>query len=347
METRQCGKSDLRLSVLGMGCWAFGGGKYWGAQSQSDVNATVQAAVDFGINYFDSAEAYNNGGSESSLGEALKLVPRDKVIVGTKISPSNVAPDELPKHWDESRKRLGVDYVDLYMVHWPITLRSIYHFNTEMKVCPPVEEAFATLMKMRDEGKIRYIGVSNFGPAKMDEALATGADIAINELPRNLLCRAIEYEILPYCKRKGIGILGYMALLQGILADIFPTLDDVPPMQRRTRHFDSRKCREVRHGENGHEAEINAALQAIRAIGKDLGLTMPQVAVKWAISNPAVTSTLVGARNARELEDNAKAVTEPLPAEVIERLNQATDEVKEKMGPSFDYYETRANDRTI
>lgn len=346
MERRKSGKSQLELAILGMGCWPFGGGKYWGSQAQKDVNDVVKAAVDFGINYFDTAEAYNDGASEKSLGLAIQGVPRDKVIIGTKISPSNTRPDILTAHCEQSLKRLETDYIDLYMVHWPITPKAIAHFTDEKMAVPDVDDAFATLRKLKDQGKIRYIGLSNFAPNKLKEALDTKTEIVINELPYNLLCRAIEYEIMPQCVAKGVGILGYMVLLQGILADIYPTLDDVPTWQRRTRHFDSRKCSEVRHGESGAEAETNEALIGIRAIARDYGMTMPEIAIKWAIANPAITCALVGSRNVKELKANVEALEKPLPKEAIEKLNQVTDKLKQKLGTSFDYYETASGDRT-
>lgn len=252
----------------------------------------------------------------------------------------------LIAHCEQSLKRLGTDYIDLYMAHWPITPKAIEHFITEKMDCLKVEDAFATLQKLKEEGKIRYIGVSNFAPNKLKEALDTKTEIVINELPYNLLCRAIEYEITPYCVEMGVGILGYMVLLQGILADIYPALDDVPPMQRRTRHFDSRKCKEVRHGENGAENETNEALALIRSIAKDYGLTMPEIAIKWAIANKAITCVLAGSRSVKELEENVKAAEKPLPLEAVKRLNEVTDSLKKKLGPSFDYYETAVNDRT-
>lgn len=346
METRKSGKSQLELAVLGLGCWPFGGGKYWGGQDQKDVNDVVKAAVDLGINYFDTAEAYNDGESEKSLGIAIKGVPRHKVIIGTKISPSNARADVLTAHCEQSLQRLGTDYIDLYMVHWPITSKAIAHFTDEKIEVPSVDDAFATLRRLKEQGKIRYIGVSNFAPNKLKEALDTKTEIVINELPYNLLCRAIEYETLPQCVSEGVGILGYMVLLQGILADIYPTLDDVPTWQRRTRHFDSRKCEEVRHGEVGAEAETNEALAGIRAIARYYGMTMPEMAIKWAIANPAITCVLAGSRNVKELKANVEAVEKPLPKEAVEKLNQVTDKLKNKLGTSFDYYETASNDRT-
>jgi aryl-alcohol dehydrogenase-like predicted oxidoreductase len=345
---RQCGKHGLKLPILGMGCWAYGGGEYWGAQSQKDVDEVVRVAMDHGCNFFDTAEAYNNRASEASLGLALQGVPRDRVIIGTKISPSNTRPDKLKEHCEESLRRLRTDYVDVYMVHWPMTPHSIQHFTSDRDIeVPNVQDAFDTLVQLQKAGKIRYIGLSNFGPAKLDEAIATGAEIAINELPYSLLTRAIELEILPKCRSLGIGVLGYMSLLQGVLADIYPTLDDVPDWQRRTRHFDSRRTPHTRHGLPGFEPETNATLTSIRAIASKYGTTMPKLALKWAMAGPGVTSSLCGSRNVQELHQNIKAAQEPLISEVIEELNAVTQPLLEKLGPSFDYYENAANDRTI
>jgi aryl-alcohol dehydrogenase-like predicted oxidoreductase len=173
------------------------------------------------------------------------------------------------------------------------------------------------------------------------------SEIAVNELPYNLLCRAIEYDTLPYSAEKGIGVIGYMALLQGILADVFSTLSDVPVWQRRTRHFNSKSTKECRHGEEGFEEETNIALQEIRNICKDTGLTMPEIAVKWILENQGVTCALIGSRNLKELEANVKAIEEPLSVDIKSELDQITFPVMEKLGNHFDYYESAENDRTL
>ena len=341
-----CGKHELKLPILGMGCWAYGGGEYWGPQSQQDVNEVVRYAVEQGCNFFDTAEAYNDGASETSLGLALEGIPREEVIIATKISPSNTRPEHLKEHCDASLRRLRTEYVDLYMVHWPITLHGIRHFTAEDIVIPPMQDVFDTLMQLKAAGKIRYIGVSNFGAEKLAEALNTGAEIIVNELPYSLLTRAIELHILPRCRALGIGVLGYMSLLQGVLADIYPTLDDVPAWQRRTRHFDSRRNAHTRHGLPGAEAETNAALSSIRAIARTHGMTMPELALKWAMARPGISSSLCGSRNLQKLQQNLRATQEPLAREIIQELDTATGPLLEKLGPSFDYYESPANDRT-
>jgi len=346
MELRACGKTDLRLPLLGMGCWAYGGGEYWGAQDQRDVDAVVRAAVERGCPFFDTAEAYNDGASESSLGAALQGLPRDRVLIGTKISPSNTEPKALEEHCDASLRRLRTDYIDLYLVHWPITAHSIRHFADGPVPTPSVPEAFAALARLQQAGKIRWIGVSNFGRARLAEALAAGVKIAANELPYSLLSRAIELEILPFCREQGIGVLAFMPLMQGVLGDTYSTLADVPARRRRTRHFNCSGNPLCRHGMPGAEAETSSALLAIRAAAKRLGLTTSQLALKWAFAGDGITSCLCGSRNVRQLEANLQAAEVPLdPADRAE-LGRITQPLLEALGPSFDYYENPANDRT-
>lgn len=349
MEYRKIGDSELRLSLFGLGCWAFGGGDYWGSDhDQSAVNDVVHHAVDLGVNYFDSAEVYNEGRSESSLGMAIKGITRDKLIIGTKISPSNCFPGKVSEYCEESLKRLDTDYVDIYMIHWPIHPHSIRHFTQDQDIInkqPALSDTLDELLKLKQEGKIRNIGVSNHNAKRLD-SFPSNVGIAVNELPYNLLCRAPEYEILPYCKRKGIGVIGYMSLLQGILAGIYPDIDSIPPMMRRTRHFDSRKNELSRHGEHGAEIETNMALEGIREIAAESGISMPDLAIKWAVANSAISSSLVGVRAVTRLEANIKAINEPLDDQIISKLNKVTEGLKKKLGNLHDYYESIANDRT-
>lgn len=346
MPRRPGGTSGLELPILGIGCWAYGGGSYWGQQSQHSVDAMVRTAIEQGCNFFDTAEAYNAGASEAALGAALRGIPRDQVIIGTKISPSHTEPATLAEHCEASLRRLRTDYIDLYMVHWPITAHSIRHFSETAVATPSVPAAFEMLQRLQREGKIRHIGVSNFGRAKLEEAIATGVSIAVNELPYSLLTRAIEFEILPFCRARGIGVLGYMALLQGVLSDRYPRLEDLPESRRRTRHFDSRRTPSCRHGLPGAEKETAAALQTIREIAKRAGLTTSELALKWACAGEGITSSLCGARDVAALRENIQAARTPLAPAVIAELNAATQPLLELLGPSFDYYENPANDRT-
>ena len=223
-EKEELGCIRYQPSILGMGCWAFGGGKYWGDQNQKDVDEVVHSALDHGINYFDTAEVYNDGESERSLGLALKG-RRNEAVIGTKVSTSNTKASALREHCEASLKRLGTDYIDIYMLHWPINPKAIEHFTNDKSLIsspPSIQEAFDTLMQLQIEGKIRQIGISNHGVEQMEEIKKTGASIAVNELPYNLISRGIEDGILPYCVLNNIGVIGYMAMQQGILAGIYP-----------------------------------------------------------------------------------------------------------------------------
>jgi len=349
MQLRECGKSGLKLSALGIGCWSFGGEEkdYWGTQDQKDALEVVRRAVELGVNYFDTAEAYNSGRSEVGLGQAIRDIPRDSVIIGTKLAPSNAFPGMVTEHCEASLRRLGTDYIDVYMVHWPLTIKGIQQFDRSITAPPAADDVFAELGKLRDQGKIRHIGVSNFGRERLDEALQTGAIIAVNQLPYSLVSRAIEWKILSACAERGVGVVGYMALQQGLLSDRYTSLDDLAPLRRRTRHFDNRKVSSARHGENGAESELAEALRQTHSLARELGTTVSKLALAWCVARSAVTCTLAGARNTQQLEENARAFDSPLPADAIRRLDDISLPLKEKMGPSFDYWESSANDRTV
>ncbi len=349
MEIRSCGHSGLQLSVLGLGCWAFGGGEYWGESDQKNVNRLVQRAFELGITYFDTAEAYNEGRSEQFLGEAIKGIPRDRIVIGSKIAPSNTRPATLIEHCDASLARLGTDYVDLYMIHWPIHPHAIRHYTNDedlMNHPPSLEEAVHTLLRLQEQGKIRYLGVSNFGVTRLEEIVQVGGEYVVNQLGYNLLTRAAEMEILPYCRQENVGVIAYMVLMQGLLADRWRSFDEIPEWQKRTRHFNCQRTPLCRHGEGGAEEETLQALDRIRMIAKECGMTMSDIALNWAVANPGVHCALVGTQNVKRLEANVKGVAEPLPPEVVENLNRATEPLKQRLGPSLDLFEGVQNDRT-
>ncbi|MBI3947514.1 MAG: aldo/keto reductase [Armatimonadetes bacterium] len=333
LEKRICGGSGLSLSVLGIGCWSFGGGSgdYWGPQDQGDVDAVVRTALDRGVNYFDTAEGYNGGRSEESLGRALQG-RRHEAIIGSKISPTNTEPETLRRHCEASLRRLQTDVIDIYMVHWPIP-------------APGVPDAFAALQALQAEGKIRAIGVSNFGVAQMTEALATGARIGANQLCYNILSRAIEIEILPLCRERRVGVLGYMPLQQGILTGKYRSLDEAPPARLRTRHFRGDRPGS-RHGQTGEEDLVLQILDGIRRIAERLGVPMGHVALAWTFHTPGITSVLAGIRNLAQLEDNLAAAALMLPPEIVAELDALSDPLKQRLGPNADYFAGEARRRT-
>lgn len=346
MQMRDCGKSGLKISALGVGCWSFGGGQYWGAQAQEDVDQVVRRAVELGITYFDTAEAYNEGRSEESLGKAIRGISRDRIVIGTKISPSNTAPAVLAEHCEASLRRLGTEYIDLYMVHWPIPSGANGHLGEEANSSRSAERAFETIRKLQQQGKVRHIGVSNFAAPRLREAMETGTEIAVDQLPYSLVARAIEHEVLPLCREIGLGVIGYMPLWQGLLTDRYDSLEELPAMRRRTRQFDARKNELARHGEHGAEEETWQAVVAVRKIARELSLSTSDLALRWALGGPGMSCVLAGARNREQLEANVAATAERLTGEAVQKLADATEALKVKLGPSCDYFESTDNDRT-
>ena len=329
MQKRELGKSGLMASAIGVGFWGIVGGDYWGAQDERDTVDAVHCALNLGINFFDTAEAYGDGYSETMLGRALKG-RRDEAIIATKVSADNLAPVRLRAACDASLKRLDTDVIDLYQVHWP---------NRDA----PFAETMATLQDLRREGKIRVIGVSNFGERDMPDMLACGR-YAANQLPYSLLWRAIEYAIQPQCVERDISILPYSPLNQALLTGRYANADEMPYSRTRTRHFRGDR-RDSRHDTPGYEDETFAAVDAIRQICADIGQPMVQVALAWLLHQPAVTSVLAGVRNRAQAESNCAAGELQLSDETLGRLDAATAELKRKLGPDPDMWGTGDDSR--
>lgn len=209
-----------------------------------------------------------------------------------------------------------------------------------------MKDAFDTLMALRGEGKIREIGISNFGFAQTNKALATGAVIIANEMPYNILSRAIEKDILPLCIQKDMAVVGSMTLQQGLLAGIYTSADDVPPLQAHSRHFPNERGKGTsRHFEQGAETEVFEAIAKVRAIALDMGVHMAQLSIAWVLVKRGIQCALVGSRNKKELEDNLMAGEIVLPTEVINMIDAAGEPILEKLGYNPDYYENTANGR--
>ncbi len=331
MDKRQLGQSDIHVSPLCLGCWALAGGSGWGDQDEGVAIATIHAALDQGINFLDTAEGYGNGYSEEVVGKAL-VGRRQEAIVATKVSPSHAKPSVLRDYCEASLRRLQTDYIDHYIVHWPIDTHS-------------TAESFAALDDLKREGKIRSIGVSNHGVEQLGEAIATGVQIDCNQLSYSLLSRAIEFEILPLCRENGIGASAYMPLMQGLLTGKYRTADEVPPFRARTRHFSSKRPM-ARHSAPGAEAETFAAIDAVRAIAEELGQPMANVALAWVMARPGLVAAIAGARSPSQVERNVKAMEVVLSPEVIPRLDAATEALKRTLGANADYWNAVENTRT-
>ncbi len=332
MEKRTLIPSGIQLSILGLGCWSFGGqeGDYWGPHDDREATEIVARALDSGVNYFDTAEGYNDGRSEAALGRAL-AGRRAEAIIGTKVSPQNTEPQTLRQHCEASLRRLGADTIDIYMVHWPITDY-------------PVADAFATLADLRAEGKIRAIGISNFGPLQLAEAHATGVPLEVNQLGYSLLNRTIEYEILPACQRYGIGVAAYMPLMQGLLSGRWRNADEIPLTRRRTRHFSGTRPG-TRHGEPGAEAEVFAAIAGIAQLADAHQAPMTDLALAWVAAQGGVTTVIVGTRTVAQLEESLRGIGRPPTSEVLAELDRLTQPVKAKLGSNADLWQSGTDHR--
>jgi myo-inositol catabolism protein IolS len=330
MEYRKLGQSTLEVSTICMGCWAIAGDQVWGEQDEQEAIAALQSAVEVGINFFDTAEAYGGGRSEELIGKAFREMRQD-VILATKASGDHARPAELRKACEESLQRLQTDYIDVYYLHWP---------NWEV----PFEETLGEMARLREEGKIRFAGCSNFGKQDL-EAILKVSHIEVNQLAYNLLFRAIEQEIVPTCLRHEVSVATYSPLLHGILTGKFATLDDIPDERARTRHFSSQRRPMTRHGGPGAEAETAAALTRIREICDDAGLPMTNVALAWLLAQPAVATVIAGARSPEQIHANAKAVELQLSGDVLTALTEATDPLKVALGTNADMWENEQNSR--
>ena len=324
MKYNQLGASGLEVSAVVMGCWGIGGGYTWGEQDEKDSIETIRAAVDLGINLFETAEFYSDGYSEEVLGRGLQGL-RDKVMIATKVWVDNLAKDKVVAACEGSLKRLQTDRIDLFQIHWP---------NRDV----PVEETLAAMEQLKKDGKIRFIGVSNFGVKDLSGALAAG-DIVSDQMPYSLLFRAVEFEILEKCIASDVAVLAYSPLAQGILTGKFKSPKDVDDERARLRFYSKDRSGTV-HDEEGYEEEVFEAIGKIRAICDEMAAPMAHVALAWVLQQPGIQAVLAGARNPDQIIMNTKAVDLVLSADVIKKLNAATDTLKYSMGPNADPWRT-------
>jgi aryl-alcohol dehydrogenase-like predicted oxidoreductase len=292
METKQLGNSDLQITRLGVGAWAIGGGAWafgWGPQDDQDSIDAIRAAIEAGINWIDTAAVYGLGHSEEVVAKALDgLSPRPYVFTkceriwgeDRQIAKSLKA-DSIRRECEASLKRLNLDCIDLYQVHWP-------------EPDEDVEEGWSTLAKLKQEGKVRWIGVSNFNATQMARAQAI-APITSLQPPYSILTRDIEAEILPYCAANNIGTIIYSPMKSGLLSGRMTRerIAAMPPDDFRQRTIQFKEPLLTRN---------LALVEIMRGIGANHGGASPgEVAIAWGLRNPAVTAAIVGIRSAEQL----------------------------------------------
>lgn len=323
MNYNYLGKSNIKVSEFALGCWPFAGGSVWGNQDKSESISTVHAALDNGINFFDTAEGYDDDfHSEVILGEALKN-KRNNSVIATKISPTNLLPDKIEEACDNSLKRLSTDYIDLYQIHWP---------NHNVKI----EDSLNVLNKLIEKGKIKTIGVCNFGVLDLKDILKFGS-ITTNQIPYNLLWRPIEQEILPECKNNNIGMICYSPLAQGLLTGRYKNANDVPDGISRSRLFNNKRPL-ANHDEEGCEDEVFISIDKIKEISSELGEHPAKISLAWVRHQPNITSLLVGARTVDELNLNLSAFEYELDLDIISNLSNSTEKIKNYLGKNPDMW---------
>lgn len=319
--TKTFGSTDLNASSIVYGC--MGGAGAFGAQDEQDSIEALQEAFNVGINFFDTAEAYGDGYSEQLLHRALGD-KRSEMVISSKVATQNLAPSDVIAACERSLKNLGTDFIDIYMLHWP---------NRDV----PLADSIGALKKLKEDGKIRYYGVSNFGSNDIETALALG-DISVNQLPYHLFFRAIEFEVQPKCEAAGIPIMCYSSLMQGLLAGKYKTLDDFPVSRARTRMFDHRRWGEAVHGEEGAEEAGQELLDILWQLTTDTGLSMEELAIGWLKAQPAVGGVIVGTRNGKQSLGLRKLLDINLDDGVVQALSDASDRLKMELGSDIDMW---------
>ena len=330
IEPRQLGASDVKVSPVIFGAWAVGGWM-WGGNDEADSIAAIQASIDHGATTIDTAAIYGQGFSEELVGRAIRG-RRDQVQIATKcgmrwddyrgsdrwetadrhgnplVVYRNAKPDSVAYECEQSLKRLGVERIDLYQVHWPDT-------------STPVEDTMAALVKLQEQGKIHAIGVSNYDVPWLERAVKV-APVASLQPPYSLIQRKIEPAILPFCREHNIGVIVYSPLERGLLTGkVGPDRKFAPGDHRASHKFFTVENRE----------RVAEALKQVEPIAEAHGATLSQVVISWTIHEPGITAALVGARNAEQAESNAGALRFRLTDAERATIRAAFDEPSKAM----------------
>ena len=299
METRALGKDGPQVPTICLGTWQLGGAL--GEVAEEQAIATVRSAIDAGLTFIDTAEAYRT--SEARIGKAIRD-RRHEVFIATKLSGDNSA-----KHMDEavenSLKALGTDYIDLYQLHSP-------------QPQWPIERTMERLLYHRDAGRIRYIGLSNYSPEQTEEATQYGP-VHSSQPQYSMLFRDVEEEVLPFCLANGIGVIAYSVLGQGLLSGKYRPGHVFPPDDsRRNRHF---------YQSESFERTFQVT-ERFKEWAADHGRDIVQLGIAWVLANPAVTSAIVGARSPEQVSHNVKAADWKLTQRDLEDLDEIQGDLR-------------------
>lgn len=306
METRSLGTSDIQITPILMGTWQAGKGGWVGIEDEETIKA-IRKAYEMGITTVDTAEVYGKGYSEQIVGKALSDV-RDKVVYASKVFADHLHYDQVIEACDRSLTNLNTDYIDLYQIHWPSGA-----FDSEVV---PVSETMSALNKLKEQGKIRAIGVSNFSRSQLEEASQHGRIDSLQP-PYSLFWRQIEEDAMPYCVENKISILAYSSLAQGLLTGKFDSNHQFAPGDIRLKN-------KLFQGENYQRAQ--KALSELRPIADNHNCSLSQLSLAWLITQPQ-TNAIAGARNAAQVADNAKATSITLSSDELTKIDRIGKQV--------------------
>lgn len=322
MEYRKLVHTDLSLSVVTFGSWAAGGWM-WGKADHKTAVEAIKASYDLGVTSIDTAPIYGQGESENVVGEAIKGIPRDKVQILTKYgmrwdlakgefafkSKNNQGKDidiykyagkeSVIQECENSLRRLGTDYIDLYQIHWPDSTT-------------PMSETFEAVERLIEQGKVRYAGVCNYDAALLEDA-GKVINLVSDQIPYSMVNRGTDRETIPYCMRNEKSVIVYSPLERGLLTGkMKPGYSFAEGDHRKNNPFFTDDSIE----------RTNVFLEKLKPLADEKGATLAQLVIRWTVNHPGVTVALVGARNPAQAIQNAKAADIVLSADEMEFINQ-------------------------
>lgn len=328
MKYRILGETDLNISEVTFGAWAAGGWM-WGGTERGDAIRAIKASYDLGVTSIDTAPVYGQGSSEEIVGEAIKGIPRDNLQILTKYgmrwdltkgefgfkSKDNngndidiykyAAKESIIKECEDSLRRLGTDYIDLYQIHWPDSTT-------------PMEETMEAVSKLIEQGKVRYAGVCNYNATLMKEA-EKYIQLASDQVPYSMVNRKIESDVVPYCIDNKKAILAYSPLERGLLTG---------KMKPGYTFSEGDHRAMVPYFKDENIKRTNEFLEKISVLAKDKNATLGQLVIRWTLEQPGITIALVGARNAEQAIQNAKASDNSLTGDEIQFINEQLNKLE-------------------
>ena len=327
MEYRTLAHTDLTLSAITFGSWAAGGWM-WGKSNRDEAVKAIKAAYDGGVTSIDTAPIYGQGESERIVGEAIRGIPRDQVQILTKFgmrwdlpqgefafkskdnqdNPIDIykyaGKESVIKECEDSLRRLGTDYIDLYQIHWP-------------DATTPLSETFEAVERLIEQGKVRYAGVCNYDAALLEDA-AKLIDLVSDQIPYSMVNRGMDRDIIPYCIRNEKSVIAYSPLERGLLTG---------KMQPGYRFAEGDHRKENPFFTDESIKSTNAFLEKLQPLADEKKATLGQLVIRWTIEHPGITVALVGARNPEQAIQNAKAADIILTPEELQFINQQIDQM--------------------